>query len=325
MKFVTYFSSSGNSNQDSEKFLLLRYFTQGVARIDDVLEQHAPIYTESDVALIQGWCTDPSNTSIHNVVRKSVIEGQLARNRYVVSADSNLFLYAVGKQNTPYHYLRYSINGVFPSTGIYCDTTPDPARWQKISLALGIKPAAYRKTGSDILLLLQRNGGWSMAGLSVQDWLVATLTEIRKHSDRRVVIRAHPGDQGHRGYLDLTQLRSRMPEIKNYTLSQNSSLVEDLGSAWAAVNHNSSAVVGAALEGIPVFVTDPARSQCADIALSDLSKIEYPVYPDRDGWLHRISQFHWRFSELRSGECWRHMRKFINRAQGKIPAKTPKI
>jgi len=45
--------------------------------------------------------------------------------------DSNLFLYA--NTTNPLHYLRYSFNGVFPTTGIYCDTTIDPCRWQKIS------------------------------------------------------------------------------------------------------------------------------------------------------------------------------------------------
>jgi hypothetical protein len=58
-------------------------------------------------------------------------------------------------------------------------------------------------------------------------------------------------------------------------------------------------------------VTDPARSQCKEIANTDLSQIETPQLLDRQQWVERLSMFHWNFSELRSGECWRHMREFI--------------
>jgi hypothetical protein len=54
--------------------------------------------------------------------------------------------------------------------------------------------------------------------------------------------------------------------------------VRNLKHCWAAVAHNSSPTVGAAIEGIPVFVTDPARSQCRDIANTDLSQIENPCH-----------------------------------------------
>jgi len=77
------------------------------------------------------------------------------------------------------------------------------------------------------------------------------------------------------------------------------------------VNYNSSPVVGAAIEGIPIFVMDALNSQCKDIANTDLSRIENPQMPDRLRWIERLSMFHWNFDELTSGECWAHMRKFI--------------
>jgi hypothetical protein len=49
--------------------------------------------------------------------------------------DSNLFLYA-DKSNQK-HYLRYSFDGVFPTTGFYFDQDIDPARWKQISKDLG--------------------------------------------------------------------------------------------------------------------------------------------------------------------------------------------
>jgi hypothetical protein len=62
---------------------------------------------------------------------------------------------------------------------------------------------------------------------------------------------------------------------------------------------------------MPIFVTDTSKSQCKEIANTDLAQIENPLMPDRQAWAERLSMFHWNFEELRSGECWRHMRQFI--------------
>jgi hypothetical protein len=85
-------------------------------------------------------------------------------------------------------------------------------------------------------------------------------------------------------------------------------LEQDFKNCWAVISHNSSPGVAAAIEGIPVFVTDPVRSQVRDVANTDLSKIENPTLPDREQCINRISQFHWSHDELKSGECWQHMK-----------------
>jgi hypothetical protein len=69
--------------------------------------------------------------------------------------------------------------------------------------------------------------------------------------------------------------------------------------------------VAAAIEGYPIFVTDPDRSQCQEIANTDLSQIESPQMPERQAWVERLSMFHWDFDELQSGKCWAHMRQFV--------------
>jgi hypothetical protein len=88
-------------------------------------------------------------------------------------------------------------------------------------------------------------------------------------------------------------------------------LLDDLKNCWAVVNHNSSPAVAAAIEGYPIFVTDISKSQCAEIANTDLTQIESPILPNRQQWVERISMFHWKFTELQNGSCWNHMRKFI--------------
>jgi len=184
-------------------------------------------------------------------------------------------------------------------------------RWNKLSSNLGIQLKDYRTTGDHILLLLQRNGGWSMGGYDVQDWAISTIDAIRQFTDRPIVIRPHPGDKAARTYLNPNSHHCKIKFSKRVRLSTNPNLVDDLHNCWAAVNYNSSPVVGAAIEGYPIFVSDPLNSQCAEIANTDFSQIENPQLLDRQPWVERLAMFHWNFDELRSGECWQHMKKFI--------------
>lgn len=289
--------------KNQEKIDLLRYFSEGVTNSGDIaIDVQNQNYQITDVGVIQGWISQTTSRP-HLALRNQVIQEQLKNNQYVIAVDSNLFLYA--NTNNPLHYLRYSFNGVFPITGIYCDTRIDPSRWKKISQHLNLTLKDYRTNGNHILLCLQRSGGWSMGQFDIADWANTIISQIQSVSDRPIIVRAHPGDKNRDQYLPKINWSSRVG------LSTNTNLLDDLRNCWAAVNHNSSPVVGAAIEGIPIFVTDPAKSQCREIANIDLAQIENPLMPDRQKWVERLSMFHWNFDELKSGECWTHMREFI--------------
>lgn len=308
---VAVYHTSVPNAKNQEKIDVLRYFSEGARVVgDEVIDVRDKGYYTTDIAVIQGWQTEGNKLKNHLELRNRVIRTQLKNNRYVVAIDSNMFLYAT--PGNPHHYLRYSFNGIFPTDGIYCDSPIDPVRWQKISRDLNISLKDYRTNGNHILLLLQRNGGWSMGNYDVQDWCINTVNEIRKYSDRPIIVRAHPGDKGALTYLDPTTGRCKIPWSKNLQLSTNLTLVDDLKNCWVAVNHNSSPAVGAAIEGYPVFVTDSTKSQCREIANFNFSLIENPGLPDRRDWINRLSMFHWKFDELKSGECWRHMRQYVH-------------
>lgn len=310
MKLAVYHNSVPNA-KNQEKLDLLNFYGQG-ARVsgDEVTDVRTFSYDGTeDISIIQGWVDRRPESRNHLQLRYDVIKNSLRKNKYVVVVDSNLFLYA--NTANPLHYLRYSFNGIFPNTGIYCDTTVDSNRWTKISKNLNLTLKDYRTTGDHILICLQRNGGWSMGDIDVQDWATQTINTIRLWSDRPIVIRAHPGDKASRGYLDPRNSNCKIKFSKAVRLSTNKELVDDLRNCWAAVNYNSSPVVGAAIEGVPIFVTDPARSQCAEIANLDLTQIENPTLHDRQRWVERLSMFHWNFDELKSGECWNHMKYYV--------------
>jgi hypothetical protein len=294
------------NKKNLEKTQMLEFFGAGVKQHGDtVVNVQGSELIDSDVAVIQGWVTSDTQRP-HLKLRNDVINQQLAKHKYVLTADSNLFLYA--NTANPLHYLRYSFNGVFPNTGIYFDTAVDPGRWTKISRDLNIAIKDYRTTGNHILLCLQRNGGWSMGDYSVVTWAQTIIEKLRQHTNRPIVLRAHPGDQQSKVYLNqLFRVKHRL----NFTFSGNADIKDDLKNCWAVVNHNSSPAVAAAIEGIPIFVTDPVRSQCQDIANLELNQIENPILHDRSRWINRLAMSHWKFTELQSGEAWAHMQTFV--------------
>ncbi len=310
MKSIAVYHKSVPNGKNQEKVDILRFFAYGARVLNEfVTDIHDHTIRDADVAIIQGWIAPGQTSTAHGDLRRRVIEHQLTRLKYVVGVDSNLFLYS--NTANPLHYLRYSFNGIFPSIGNYCDTEIDPMRWQKIRHDLGLSLKDYRTSGNHILLCMQRNGGWSMGTLDNQVWAIQTIAKIRQYSNRPIVVRLHPGDKETKRVIKSGGPLSRINFNYSVQLSHNENLLDDLKNCWAVVNHNSSPTVGAAIEGYPVFVTDPLNSQCRDIANTDFSQIENPHLPDRKKWVERISMFHWKFDELKSGECWYHMRKFI--------------
>jgi len=312
MKVVSYIATLPakmllSSYETSEKFSTLVKYAEGVVAAGDTATiSRITEHELSDVAVMLGWVHEHGKRAPHLQFRQHIIEQQRRNGGRTVVADSNLFLYHDTKN--PHHYLRYSYDGVFPNTGEYCDNNPDPDRWDCIKKAMGINVLDWRSNGNHILLCLQRNGGWSMGGISVTDWATKTIAELRNYTNRSIVIRPHPGDKR---TPDYAAYFSKNKLFHNVTVGDPAiALKQDLKNCWAAIAHNSSPTVGAAIEGIPVFVTDPANSQCRDIANTKLSQIEMPHMPDRTAWLQRISQFHWSHAELVSGQCWTHMKKW---------------
>lgn len=302
---VAYYRGIPPNNNNPEKPAILNNFCQGVQAVGDVAVAHQGLEAvECDVALIQGFVHEHGKSAPHLQLRQAAINLQKKNGKRSLIVDSNLFLYADSKN--PLHYLRYSFDGVFPTTGFYFDRDVDPSRWQKISRDLGISLKPWRTDGNHILICLQRHGGWSMQGLSTIDWLNRTILQIRQYSRKRpIVVRTHPGDKKIRSILKISH--------KNVHLSTSEKLTDDLRGAWATVVYNSSPGVASIIEGIPTFLTDsnPQNSQAFEVANTDLSKLENPGMPDRQFWIERISMCHWKFDELKSGEAWQFFRKYI--------------
>ncbi len=302
---VAYYGGIPPTNNNPEKPLILDNFLAGVKLSGDTAIAHQGMNAvPCDVALIQGFVHEHGKTAPHLQLRQNAVLLQKNNNKRSLIVDSNLFLYA--DPNNTRTYLRYSFDGVFPTTGFYFDRDVDPARWSKISRNLNLSLKSWRTQGNHILICLQRHGGWSMGGLSVQAWLDQIVLQIRQHSRKRpIIVRTHPGDKKIKSILKINH--------KNVHLSTNERLIDDLRNAWATVVYNSSPSVASIIEGVPAFITDPVpqHSQTYGVANTDLTRLENPEMPDRQAWIEKISMCHWNFEELRSGEAWQFFKKYI--------------
>lgn len=304
----SYLGSLPKHINGNEKISALTYFAQGAALCgDDATTTMSQTYESCDVAAIIGNAFDsnPSKTRLpHYKVRKMIMDTQRQRGRYWLSIDSNVFIYK--NRDNPHKYLRYSFNGVFPATGIYCNNHPGEENWANIRRDYNMDLAPWRQSGEHILICLQRPMGWSMRGQNLMEWLDNTFVQIRKHTDRPVKLRWHPGDWKN------FPVGVNLSKFNAVLSPQERHITEDLKNCWAVVCHNSTPSSVAVIEGVPAFITDdPGYCQAGEVANTDFSKIENPVMFDRSQWIKKLAQCHWSFQDLQSGRCWAHMRQWV--------------
>lgn len=290
-------------NTKQEKREVLTAFHQGVGQGGKSIGIEGRHWSSCDLAVMQGWVHEKSQSTPHLKFRKLIIDSQRKIGKHTLAIDSNLFLYRdPGNKN---QYLRFSLDDIFPTTGNYFTKNIDSKRWQTIKKNIGFDLKSWRTNGNHVLICLQRNGGWSMGNLDVMEWCNSVIKKIQKHTDRPIVVRAHPGDKRARQYLKLNH--------KNVTISKNQNILDDFENCWVTVTYNSSPGVASAIEGIPVFVTDPEpiKSQAYDVCNTQLKNIENPTMPERQQWIEKISMCHFNFDELRQGIAWNIIKEHL--------------
>jgi hypothetical protein len=305
----SYLSSLPVKINGQEKIDALTFFAEGAARCgDQAVTTRSQVYEPCDVGAIIGNAFDanPSKTKLpHYKVRKMVMDTQTELGKYWLSIDSNVFIYK--DKFNPHKYLRYSFNGVFPATGIYCNDNPGDENWNNIRRDYNMDLKPWRTQGSHVLITLQRPLGWSMRGVDLMRWLKRTLGQVRENTDRPIVLRWHPGD-----WKAFPNYQRTLDKFGVTISSQDRHITQDLHNCWALICHNSTPSAVAPIEGIPAFITDdPAYSQGGDIANTDFKLLENPNLPDREQWIRKLAQCHWSFEDVRSGRCWAHMRNYV--------------
>ena len=289
---VVYLSSLPRIADRNRKVEVLQAFAEGCTQLGlKTLLQGNQQLAPTKLAVILGW-VGQSIKGPHIQLRKDVIA-----NQKVMSIDGSCFKFA----DPGSIFLRYSLDGVYYNTNEYANKNSGPEKWNQISQRLGLELRPWRVVGDHILVCGQRDGGWSMKGTDMNQWVLDAVKQIRTTTARPIVIRPHPKNP-----IDPNLFRG----IPNLKFSRATTLQQDLHNAWASVFFNSSSCVASVLAGVPVFASDP---DCVawQVANHNLAQIEKPLTPLREQWLWDLSAAHWTDDESRAGLIYNKFKPFL--------------
>jgi hypothetical protein len=145
----------------------------------------------------------------------------------------------------------------------------------------------WKKDGRKILVVLPSEKPCKFYGINLDKWIEDTMEEIQKYTSRPIEIRRKP--------------EFRLERVHNFTIYDN--LDRDI---FALVTYNSIAAIEAIAYGIPAFTLAP--NAAGSLALSDLSKLETPYYPDPElvhRWCCHLAYGQFHNNELANGEAWK--------------------
>jgi hypothetical protein len=320
---IVYVSSVLNPKKNARKTACLENFALGVKNVGHSVQvEYSNQYQPSRLAVILGWIT-ASSTGTNIMLRKQIIQEQQRRGLHTMCIDASCWKY-LDNHST---YLRYSLGGPFYNTAEYANHNSGPEKWKEISQRLEIQ-LENTKTNDQgyILICVQRDGGFSMKNLDPMVWLDKTIQQIRQVTNRRILVRPHPGTwqdpanplfdkkRQPKKYLNKYYFNDFQPVVNKYqveildpTVSQ---LSDNLKQAHSAVFFNSSASVAAVCQGIPIFVEDPS---CVSwmVANKDITKIETPKIFDRQQWIYDLATAHWSDDDACTGKIYQKFLPYL--------------
>ena len=224
-------------------------------------------------------------------------------------------------------YPNYSRLGWYSykwTEGIFGNENAPSDRWNQFVKDTGIKIKDWNSPGDHILIMCQKEGDSSLQNLykkyeSFYDWVEETVIEIRKYTDRKIIVRPHPRNLK-RG-LNMAKKLNKKKNL-NIIVSENvkqdpsgrhggESLDLDLQKAYCVITYNSLSAIEAICEGVPTFALENG-SMIWPIAHKNLSEIENLNYNiDVKQWCNEIAYTQWTVTENRKGISWEHLKPLM--------------
>lgn len=207
--------------------------------------------------------------------------------------------------------------------GKFNNKNSPPDRWERIKAQQDLQVLPWRKRGEHILIPLQKNNDSVVQSMmtrygSMREWLNLTIEEIRRYSDRPILIR--PTIKTNRyTYMEAMQLPGVSvsttfhdnPSTDGTKFTRNieggPGLLVELENAWAVVGYNTSTLFESIMDGIPTVSLDPdALTNPCSI---NISQIEDPPQDiERMQWLYDMAYISWSMEEIQTGVTWEHLK-----------------
>lgn len=199
---------------------------------------------------------------------------------------------------------KMGINGVNREAD-FANQDADDKRWKKFGTDL--KP--WCQTGNDIIICGQHTNSHQWRNNPpMSKWFEQQIIGIRKYTDKPIVIRPHPRNHVTLDLRKFNNVRIVSPQRDNKTYD-DTDLTERLKSAWALVSYSSNPAMTAAINGIPVYVSEASLSY--DIGNTNFENINSPKMPDRQQWANKLAYTEWWPDEIEQGIPWKRIKKRI--------------
>lgn len=154
-------------------------------------------------------------------------------------------------------------------------------RWKRLGY-----PIENRKQGTHILLVTPSEKPCKFYGINKDAWVNETIVEIKKHTDRPIIIR------------DKASRKTR----------QILTIFDQMKDCHALVTYQSIAAVESVLFGVPAFTLAPTAAD--PVCDKDLSLIEHPTQQDKDKiykWACHLAYGQFHNDEMKNGSAYRQL------------------
>ena len=158
---------------------------------------------------------------------------------------------------------------------------------------LGISLAVNLSRNPAILIAAQHRHSLQLANQDHEAWIMEQIEEIRRVSDRPIVIRPHPRSPLHLDNLDKT-ITVEKPQRVDGTYDDFNMHFD----YHAVVNYSSGSGIQAAISGTRPVVGTYSLALPVSVAIADLDQ---PYNVDRDQWLVEICHTEYTVKEIKEG------------------------
>ena len=325
MKRIRVFMSSAASFGERE---ILKKFSQGI-RISEGLEQNANFtttvndpkdskvtveysfsdtYVPCDLAVIFGsW--KPRDKG-HHLIRTSVA----ANATNFICIETPLMNRKTDTVNTEW---RVGLNGFLNGQAIWPQLGETEAK-QRLKEKEVMFPGWRKNEAGHILLALQLPGDASLQGTDIGEWAYYTIKELRKHTDRKIVIRTHPLSS-ERAYSDhlfrlIGQLTFEKVKGISYSDGASTDWVKDLENCYCTVTYSSGFAVDSVLNGVPTLATDSANFayKISSNIVSEIENLRKPDLRTMQKWLESLVACQYSEDEMSSGLAWEYIKPMLS-------------
>ena len=318
MKVKVFLETAGNFAERD----ILQKFYRGVQSCFNGIDEHQveidieKNYSPCDVAIMLGsWKYREKD---HHIVRTSIAESS----QCFVVLETPLLNRKVFEDNT---YFRIGINGFLNNSGKFVnDQVISKDRLQK----LGIHWNGWQnKQDGNILLLLQLPGDASLRNTNIYEWATYAIQEIRKSSNRPIVVRTHPKhnikdtDEFYKFVSDCS-----LQKISNisFSIGKDRHIDEDFSQAYCTVAFSSGSSIDSIIKGIPTIACDPGNFayEVSSNFPNQVESIKKESGEKITKWLSELAYSQWTVDEMERGIVWNYLLPMIkNILENPMPIK----